>query len=61
MKKILDVLKKYRDGENPFNSPSLRRKEREEQLHNIRRMSFTKKGLLEVLKDPKYKLIIKVP
>lgn len=59
LKKIFDVLKGYRDKENPFTAKSLRRREREEQDNNIRRMSFSKEEeakLLEVLEDPKYKV-----
>lgn len=60
--KIFDVLKEYRDTENPFLAQSLRRKGREEQDNGIRRMAFTKKEearLLKVLDDDKYKVMNK--
>ncbi len=62
LKKIFDVLKDYRDKENPFIAQALRRKEREEQHNIVRRLSFTREQetqLLEVLVDDKYKLINK--
>ena len=60
IKRIFDVLKEYRNSENPFHAMSLRRKEREEQ-DNIaaRRMSFNREQeikLLETLEDSKYKV-----
>jgi len=57
--KIFTVLKDYRDSNNPFIAKSLRRKEREEQEHLVRRMSFTREQeikLLKVLEDKKNKL-----
>jgi integrase len=59
VKKIFEVLKEYRSNENPFNAKSLRRKEREEQEHIVRRMSFTHEQeakLLEVLEDNIHKV-----
>ena len=59
IKKVFEVLKEYRSNENPFNAKSLRRKEREEQEHIIRRMSFTHEQeakLLEVLEDNIHKV-----
>lgn len=59
LKRIFGVLKEYRDGENPFSAKSLRRKEREEQEHMVRRMSFAQEQeqrLLEALEDSKYKV-----
>lgn len=59
LKKIFDVLKDYREDENPFTAKSLRRKEREEQDSLIKRTSFTREQeqkLLEVLNDNKYKV-----
>jgi uncharacterized Ntn-hydrolase superfamily protein len=55
LKRIFEVLKEYRNTENPFIVMSLRRKEREEQDSlAVRRMSFNRKQearLLEVLED----------
>ena len=62
MKKVFDVLKEYRDTENPFIARSLFRKNREEQENSIRRISFTREEeakILKVLDDPKYKVINK--
>lgn len=62
LKKIFEVLKEYRDIENPFIVQSLFRKNREEHDTGIRRMSFTKdeeSKLLKVLDDPKYKVMNK--
>ena len=59
LKRIFGVLKEYREGENPFSAKSLRRKEREEQEHMVRRMSFAQEQeqrLLEALEDSKYKV-----
>ena len=59
LKRVFGVLKEYREGENPFSAKSLRRKEREEQEHMVRRMSFSQEQeqkLLETLKDSKYKV-----
>ena len=49
IKKILEVLSDYRSEKNPFSSNSLRRKEREEQEHIVRRVSFSKEQELELL------------
>lgn len=57
LKKIFDVLSDYRDSPNPFLAKSLRRKEREEQEHIVRRIAFTREEelkLLKVLDDPNY-------
>jgi len=62
LKKIFDVLKEYRDSENPFNTKSLNRREREEQDNGIRRMAFTREqeeALLKALEDGKHKLMNK--
>lgn len=59
LSKVFEVLKEYRNGENPFKAQSLRRKEREEQEHTIKRISFTREEeikLLEVLEDDRYKV-----
>ncbi len=57
--RIFKVLNNYRDSDNPFIAKSLRRKEREEQEHLVRRMSFTREQemqLLEALEDDKNKV-----
>ncbi len=57
LRKIFEVLADYRNDANPFQSQSLRRKNREEQQHIVHRTSFTQeqeKQLLEVLDDDKY-------
>ncbi|MEI8246759.1 MAG: tyrosine-type recombinase/integrase [Lentisphaerota bacterium] len=62
LRKIFDVLKEYREGPNPFATKSLFRKEREEQAHNIRRLSFTRdqeQALLKALDNNKYKVMNK--
>lgn len=59
LKRIFEVLKEYREGENPFLAQSLRRKMREEQAHMIRRQAFTKEqeqDLLKVLENDAYKV-----
>ena len=62
LKKIFEVLKDYRNSDNPFLAKSLRRKEREEQANIVRRVSFSREQetmLLEVLEDNNYKVINK--
>ena len=62
LRKIFDVLKEYREGPNPFATKSLFRKEREEQAHNIRRLSFSRdqeQALLKALDNNKYKVMNK--
>jgi integrase len=57
--KIFRVLKDYRESENPFNAKSLRRKEREEQEHIVRRVSFSRTQeakLLKALDDNNHKV-----
>ena len=59
LKKVFATLKDHRDGDNPFNSKSLLRKAREEQEHEIRRLSFTceqEEALLAVLSDNSHKM-----
>ncbi len=54
IRKIFEVLKEYREGNNPFQASSLRRKAREEQEHAARRLSFSRDHeamLLKVLDD----------
>jgi integrase len=62
LKKVFEVLCDYREGDNPFKAKSLRRKEREEQEHLVRRISFTREQeqkILEVLEDDNYKVMNK--
>lgn len=62
LKKIFNVLKDYRDTDNPFDAKTLKRKEREENENSIRRISFSKEEeskLLKVLSDSKYKVMNK--
>ena len=57
LKKIFEVLKDYREEDNPFQALSLRRKEREEHEQTVRRLSFSReqeKQILEKLEDSKY-------
>ncbi|MCK4982074.1 MAG: tyrosine-type recombinase/integrase, partial [Victivallaceae bacterium] len=54
LKKFFEVLSDYRSDNNPFLAKSLRRKEREEQEHLVRRISFSREQevkLLEALED----------
>ena len=48
--KIFEVLTEYHNSDNPFNAKSLRRKEREEQEHIVRRQSFSREQEIELLK-----------
>ena len=62
IKKIFEVLNDYRSDKNPFIAKSLRRKEREEQEHIVRRISFTPEQtqqLLETLQDDGRKVMNK--
>ena len=62
LRKIFEVRKEDREDGNPFSAKALRRKEREEQGQNIRRLSFTRDQeamLLKVLDDGKYKVMHK--
>ena len=59
IRKIFATLSEYSSGNNPFNASSLRRKEREEQEHIVRRVSFTREqeqGLLNALEDDSKKV-----
>ena len=49
LRKIFEVLQEYRDGNNPFQVSSLRRKTREEQDNAIRRLSFTHEQEIQLL------------
>ena len=60
--KIFRTLEDYREGKNPFQSPALQRKEREEQSLTTGRRSFSREqeeALLTTLDDPKLKLLNK--
>jgi len=62
LRKIFSVLKDYREGENPFSANPLRRKMREEQGREVRRLSFTREqedALLKALEDPRRKVMNK--
>ncbi len=62
LRKIFDVLREYREPDNPFRSVGLFRKEREEQEQELRRLPFSRDQeakLLEVLDDPAYKVMNK--
>ena len=62
LRKIFDCLKEYYDGENPFRSKLLFRKEREEQSTVVRRQAFSKeeeRQLRNVLDDDRYKVMNK--
>ncbi len=63
LRKIFATLSEYcNDGENPFSLKTLMRKSREEQDIGVRRLAFTheqEKALLEVLDNPKYKVMNK--
>ncbi len=61
LNRIFATLKEY-CNENPFTAKSLRRKPREEQEQNARRLSFTREQvqkIREVLDDPNYKVMHK--
>lgn len=62
LKRIFKTLHEFLPGGNPFESLSLRRKPREEQNNNIRRIPFTRQqetAILKALDDPKHKVINK--
>lgn len=62
LRRIFSTLQGYRSGENPFSSPVLYRKEREEQGLGVRRLAFSREQeqrLLEVLEDDRYQVINK--
>lgn len=59
LRTVFRVLKDHREGENPFLSRSLFRQAREEQQHEVRRLSFSRgqeEALLAVLADEEHKL-----
>ena len=62
IRKVFAVLKEYRSGDNPFTSPVLFRKEREEREQDIHRLSFTREQeqqLRDVLDDDRFKVLNK--
>jgi integrase len=62
LRKIFSTLQEYRGGENPFSSPVLYRREREEQGLGVRRLAFSREQeqrLLEVLADEEHQVINK--
>ena len=62
IRRIFKTLKEYRGEENPFQSPALLRKEREEREQDVHRLSFTREQeqqLRDVLADPKHKVMNK--
>ncbi|MDD7984380.1 tyrosine-type recombinase/integrase [Lentisphaera marina] len=62
IKRIFETLNNYYPGANPFKSPALHRKRREEQDNHVRRLCFTREqelNLLKVLDDKKYEVINK--
>ena len=62
LRKVFSVLREYLEGENPFLAKSLLRKEREEQEHEIRRLSFSHEqedSILAVLSDDTHKVVNK--
>ncbi|MBS1371567.1 MAG: tyrosine-type recombinase/integrase [Lentisphaeria bacterium] len=62
LRKIFSTLADYCPDGNPFDSPALWRKDREEQEHNTRRLAFTREqeqALLDVLADSTHKVMNK--
>lgn len=62
IRRVFRVLREYWSGENPFQSPTLLRKEREEREHDVHRLSFTREQeqqLQIVLDDDQYKVMNK--
>jgi len=62
LRRIFNVLREYREGENPFAAKSLLRKPREEQAQQVRRMSFIREqeeAILQVLSDTTHKVMHK--
>lgn len=59
IRRIFRVLREYWGGDNPFQSSTLYRKEREEREQDVHRLSFTREQeqqLQVVLDDPKHKV-----
>ena len=62
IRRVFRVLREYGNGDNPFGSPALLRKEREEREQDVHRLSFTREQeqqLRDVLADSKHKLMNK--
>ncbi|MDD4181034.1 MAG: tyrosine-type recombinase/integrase [Victivallaceae bacterium] len=62
LRKIFEVLKDYRNEDNPFAAPELRRKDREEQGVIVRRIAFSRdqeQAILKELDNPQRKIINK--
>lgn len=62
IRRVFTVLKEYYTGDNPFQSPVLYRKEREEREQDVHRLSFTREQeqqLRDVLADEQYKVMNK--
>ena len=62
IRRIFKVLREYWSGDNPFGSPALLRKEREERGQDVHRLSFTREQeqqLRDVLDDDKFKVMNK--
>lgn len=62
IRRVFRVLREYWNGENPFQSSALLRKEREEREHDVHRLSFTREQeqqLQAVLDDDKHKVLNK--
>ena len=62
IRRIFKVLREYWSGDNPFGSPTLLRKEREEREQDVHRLSFTRdqeQQLRNVLDDDKFKVMNK--
>ena len=62
IRRVFKVLREYWNGENPFGSQILLRKEREEREQDVHRLSFSREQeqqLRDVLADDKYKVMNK--
>ena len=62
IRRIFRVLREYWSGDNPFQSATLLRKEREEREQDVHRLSFSREQeqeLRRVLADDKYKVLNK--
>ncbi len=62
IRRVFRALREYYDGENPFQAPTLLRKEREEREQDVHRLSFTREqeqALRDVLDDTKHKVMHK--
>ena len=62
LRRIFKTLHEYRNNQNPFDSPILFRREREEHNLGVRRLAFTREQELQIFKvldDDKFKVINK--